>query len=202
MGKTNALSLANNTVISNDIHRLPLHENVPPIYVSTHSHSSLEALKKLPSNALPWAIDHNGHLIYKLMPKLVEISDPIINQNTLKQSYVAPEQRAQKESLIDLQHDESNIKTSRDISANVQPYTKALSKQRRRECQSVLADIALTQRQMTIAGVHKVTEGVIHYIEQAKQEGKTIEKTIAECMKKYMYSDSGFGRLDQTDKAP
>lgn len=88
------------------------------------------------------------------------------------------------------------------VPSNLRPYTKALSMQRRRQCQSELGDLALNRRAITSAAVTKVSLGVFDYIQQSLKGGKGISSEIAACTGKYMYSNAGFGRLGQPSDKP
>jgi hypothetical protein len=81
------------------------------------------------------------------------------------------------------------------VVAPLVPYSKTISMDRRRKCQSILADFALTQRSYTSGAVSKVSLGIIDYIQQRLKTDESIRKEIAMCMGKYMYSKAGFGRL-------
>jgi hypothetical protein len=82
------------------------------------------------------------------------------------------------------------------------PYTKATSMDRRRKCQSIMANIALTQRSYTSGAVTKVSLGVIDYILHSLKTKKSIRTDIESCMDRYMYSLAGFGRLGQPEDKP
>lgn len=88
------------------------------------------------------------------------------------------------------------------VPSSMTPYSPALSIERRRQCQSELGDMALRQRAFTQAAVTKVSLGVIDYIQQCLREGKAITSEVATCTGKYMYSESGFGRLGQPSEKP
>jgi hypothetical protein len=101
---------------------------------------------------------------------------------------------------IDCKDDPQAPKTP--VSPPLVPYTKALSMERRRRCQSELGDLALKQRALTSAAVLKVSLGVNAYIRQCLKSGKPITTEIAACTGKYMYSPAGFGRLGQPGDKP
>ena len=82
------------------------------------------------------------------------------------------------------------------------PYSKPISMDRRRKCQSLLAHLALTQRSYTSGAVTKVSLGVLDYILQCLKTNKSIRKEIEFCMDRYMYSKAGFGRLGQPEDKP
>jgi hypothetical protein len=88
------------------------------------------------------------------------------------------------------------------VPAQFLPYSKTISVDRRRKCQSVLADMALTQRSYTSGAVTKVSLGVIDYVQQCLKTGKFIRKEIEFCMDRYMYSKAGYGRLGQPGDKP
>lgn len=90
------------------------------------------------------------------------------------------------------------------VPASFTPYSKTISMDRRRKCQSILANIALTQRSYTSGAVSKVSLGVIDYIQQRLKTDKQndIRKEIEFCMDRYMYSKAGFGRLGQPEDKP
>lgn len=82
------------------------------------------------------------------------------------------------------------------------PYTPALSKSRRRDCQSALGHLALHNRAYTQAAVTRVSIGVVDYIRAGLRENKPMSSEVAACVGKYMYSASGFGRLGQPGDKP
>jgi hypothetical protein len=87
------------------------------------------------------------------------------------------------------------------VSAPLSPYSKTISMDRRRKCQSKLADIALKTRFYTSGAVTKVSLEVINYIQ--KNIGKKLfREEIEACMAKYMYSNAGYGRLGQPGDKP
>jgi hypothetical protein len=88
------------------------------------------------------------------------------------------------------------------VAAPLIPYSKTISMDRRRKCQSVMANIALTQRLYTSGAVSKVSLGVIDYILHCLKANKSIRVDIESCMDRYMYSPAGFGRLGQPEDKP
>jgi hypothetical protein len=91
------------------------------------------------------------------------------------------------------------------VAAPLVPYTKTISMDRRRKCQSILANIALTQRSYTSGAVRVVSLGVLDYILEClktDKSNKLIRDEIEGCMSKYMYSPAGFGRLGQPADMP
>jgi hypothetical protein len=88
------------------------------------------------------------------------------------------------------------------VSAPLSPYSKTISMDRRRKCQSKLADIALKTRSYTSGAVNKVSLEVINYIQNSIRQNKPIQAEIEACMAKYMYSNAGYGRLGQPADKP
>jgi len=88
------------------------------------------------------------------------------------------------------------------VAAPLIPYSKTISMDRRRKCQSVMANIALTQRLYTSGAVSKVSLGVIDYILHCLKANKSIRADVESCMDRYMYSKAGFGRLGQPEDKP
>lgn len=88
------------------------------------------------------------------------------------------------------------------VTGTLQPYTRALSVQRRRACQSELGDLVLKNRDFTKPAVGAVSLGVIDYVLKALREGKPMADRFSACIGKYMYSASGFGRLGQPSDKP
>jgi len=88
------------------------------------------------------------------------------------------------------------------VSSPFVAYTKTISIDRRRKCQSILAHFALSQRSYTSGAVTKVSLGAIDYILQSLKTDKSVRKEIEFCMDRYMYSKAGFGRLGQPEDKP
>jgi hypothetical protein len=101
---------------------------------------------------------------------------------------------------IDCKDDQQAPRTP--VPPTLVPYTKATSMDRRRKCQSIMANIALTQRLYTSSAVTKVSLGVVDYILHSLKTDKSIRAEIEFCMDRYMYSPAGFGRLGQPGDKP
>ena len=81
------------------------------------------------------------------------------------------------------------------------PYTKEVSMERRTKCQTVLADLVLDKPEFCKEATALVDKGILEYVDTNKKDFGFVEE-IANCMKKYMFSDTGFGRIGQKESAP
>lgn len=100
---------------------------------------------------------------------------------------------------IDADYKKDTTSTYRDIPipATLMPYTKGVSIERRKKAQTVLAQMALQKPQFCREVIDKVNAGILNYIQDMEQTNPAIQKNIVSCMRKYMYSEEGFGRLGQ-----
>lgn len=80
-------------------------------------------------------------------------------------------------------------------------YTKEVSIERRAECQTALADLALNSSKFCKEATDLVDKGILEYVDAHKDSVEFI-KEIAMCMKKYMFSETGFGRIGEPKTAP
>lgn len=92
---------------------------------------------------------------------------------------------------------------ARKSTGHLPRYTPALSMERRRRCLTELGLIALRQPAFSQAAVTRVTLGVKEYIRFClANKREKVGEMVSECMGKYMYSASGFGRLGQPADKP
>jgi hypothetical protein len=84
----------------------------------------------------------------------------------------------------------------------LRPYTDTESKQRRRLAESRLGELALIRPALTAAAVGKVSGGVLEYVEAAQKANQAVVPWVCYCMRKYLYSRGGFGRIGQPSDCP
>jgi hypothetical protein len=93
-----------------------------------------------------------------------------------------------------------------DPKTQLRPYTREFSQQRRRECESALADIILHNDVYVRPAVQKVTKGLKDYLKakrKAEPQQGAVDGVVDKHVQTYLYSPNyGYGRLASRKKIP